>query len=103
MATQAISTHLDPNTHGEGWLQAIHNYKVFTNNTRICVFGDPAFRDRRCSDKRPRHCYPWAISGSTKVFIKNIPVHRVADLRLCGARTISFFLSGGSNIKVFAG
>lgn len=98
MGQQAISTDLDPNTHGAGFLQALIQNKVFIENFRVCVRGDIATEDSNCDDDHPPiHCTPNAIQGSSKVFILNIGVHRDDDKRACGAKTIA------SVTKVFAG
>ena len=98
MGLQAISTDLDPNTHGAGWLQSTLQNKVFIENFRVSLFGDQAQPDSDCDDDHPPiHCTPFAIQGSSKVFILNIGVHRNDDLRACGAKTVAI------NAKVFAG
>jgi hypothetical protein len=76
--------------------------KIFINNITVATFGTPAAPDLICYDpdnEDPRHCAPAAITGSDKVFINNIGVHRQAGLRECGAVTIA----DGLNPKVFAG
>ena len=76
--------------------------KIFINNITAATFGTLASPDLICADPEnedPRHCAPAAITGSVKVFINNIGVHRQAGLRSCGAVTIV----AGLNPKVFAG
>ena len=99
MGLQAISTHLDPNTHGAGFLQA-RQLKVFIKNFKVCLSGDLALQDLECHpDNPPIHCAPAAIDGSSKVYILGIGVHRHDDRRACDATTIAFPF----NSKVFAG
>ena len=60
--------------------------------------GDFASPDLDCHpDDAPTHCLPYAITGSAKVFVQGIGVHRATDRRWCGAVTVA------KNIKVFAG
>ena len=101
MGLQAISTDLDPNTHGLGFLQANPlQLKVFIKNFRVCLFGDLAQPDDECHPESPPiHCTPFAIEGSFKVHILGLGVHRHDDLRACDATTIAYPF----NSKVFAG
>ena len=100
MAELNISTDQNPNTHDFGFLQANPAGKVFIKNKRVCLIGDLANPDADCDeDDAPIHCVPYAIDGSSRVFILNIGVHRHDDKRACGATTIA----DSSNSKVFAG
>lgn len=83
----------DPNSHGGGALDASNtNGKMFIQGKEIVVVGSSAAGDLLL------HPNPASASGSSKMFVNGISVHRNGDSRTCGAATVVV----GQN-KVFVG
>jgi len=79
----------DPNTHGNGGLDASNNSgKFFVNGRKVVYLGSTAQPDDLCIPLGGAHCAPSATSASSKVFSEGIAVHRHGDSRACGATTV---------------
>lgn len=77
----------DPNTHEAGQLIAENPRTVYINYIPVIDHApDPAEPDGYCPGDH--HCNPETAEGSPNVFYYFNPVHRMYDLRICGATTV---------------
>lgn len=84
-----VSVFDDPNTHGNGQLDASNNTgKVFINGKKVVYLNSTARPDDLCLPLGGLHCTPFATSASSKFFCEGIAVHRHGDSRACGATTV---------------
>lgn len=91
---ELVSVFGDNNSHGGGALQASNNpNKLFIGGLKVNIIDSMALVD----DLMHTPGETDAASGSGKVFLVGIAVHRNGDSRYCGATTI---VSGQS--KVYA-
>ena len=89
MPVKNIAATFDMNTNGLGAINPGVNQRVHVNGITVSVLGDTALPDSKCKPKKPPiHCTPNVITGSSKVFVQGIGVHRANDLRACGAKTV---------------
>jgi uncharacterized Zn-binding protein involved in type VI secretion len=82
----AVARDQDTNDHGAGEIQATAS-TVFVNGKPIATVGDPAAPDGLCPIIGGAHCAPSTSTGAATVFAEGRAVHRVGDLRTCGAET----------------
>ncbi len=89
MAYVALDGYLS--SHGAGAIVcSVRGLRV--GGVEVAAVGDSASPDSLCPTLHGAHCSPSPTTGSTKLIIKGVAVHRVDDLRSCGGTTV-----GGPN------
>lgn len=82
--SELAAVYLDSNDHGEGKLLCDNtNGKCFVEGKLICIINSNSQPDNG------GHPNPKATTGSSKMFVNGLPVHRNNDLRDCGSKTIA--------------